>query len=149
MSKVDNAKSEWFTIPGVRHQTLAGPEHGTKEMELWQQYFAPNCESPWHRHPAEELIYILKGKGECEVVGEGMVSFEANQTLIIPADSVHIIRNVGAEELWLIAALSQSPLDARSADNVPITLPWQVVPVARGDDAGAGMELEKIMGKEA
>jgi hypothetical protein len=30
-----------YRVPGVSHQTLAGPEHGMKTLEMWMQTLEP------------------------------------------------------------------------------------------------------------
>ena len=50
MPVVNNDSIPRFHIPGLEHQTLAGPEHGMETLEMWMQTIAPGagttCASP-------------------------------------------------------------------------------------------------------
>jgi oxalate decarboxylase/phosphoglucose isomerase-like protein (cupin superfamily) len=51
--------------------------------------------------------------------------FGPNTTLVIPANAVHQIINVGAEPMTLTAALSTSPVAVTFPDGQPMPLPWK------------------------
>ncbi|WP_046247190.1 cupin domain-containing protein [Hymenobacter terrenus] len=48
-----------------------------------------------HKHPGEEIIYVLEGSLEYEVAGQPPVTLTAGQVLFIPSGTVHAARNVG------------------------------------------------------
>jgi quercetin dioxygenase-like cupin family protein len=48
-----------------------------------------------HRHPAEEVIYVLEGELEYEIEGQSPRTVKAGQALTVPANAVHAVRNVG------------------------------------------------------
>jgi quercetin dioxygenase-like cupin family protein len=52
--------------------------------------------APSHRHPGEEVIYVLEGIWEYRVEGKSPVTLKAGDVLFIPAGAVHSARNVGA-----------------------------------------------------
>jgi quercetin dioxygenase-like cupin family protein len=56
----------------------------------------PGSTAPRHRHPGEEIIYVLEGTWEYTVEGEAPVTLKAGDVLFIPAGAVHSARNVGA-----------------------------------------------------
>ena len=62
---------------------------------------APGAIAPWHRHPGEEVIYILEGPLEYQLEGQPWTTFTAGEVLFIPAGVAHRARNrgtaVGAE----------------------------------------------------
>ncbi len=124
MPVIDNDALKNFVLPGLNHRTLAGPEHGMKNLEVWAQTIEAGAGTPVHRHACEEAIVILEGSGTVTINGEES-SFGANSTLIIPADAVHQIVNSGAIRMVLIAALSMAPVKVRHADNQAMPLPWQ------------------------
>ncbi|MGE0823636.1 MAG: cupin domain-containing protein [Candidatus Binatia bacterium] len=124
MPVVNNNTIPKFQIPGLEHQTLAGPEHGMKTFEMWMQTIAPGGGTPVHRHQCEEAIVVLKGSGQCTIEGV-TTSFGANSTLRIPPDAIHQIVNTGREEMFLVAALGQVPVRVCTADNQHMSLPWQ------------------------
>lgn len=55
-----------FAIPGIEHQTLAGPADGLRQLEVWSQVVAPGGATPVHRHDCEEVIVVLEGRGRYE-----------------------------------------------------------------------------------
>ena len=57
--------------------------------------FAPGASFPAHRHPGEEIIYVLEGTLEYEVAGQPRVTLEAGDVLFVPAGAFHSARNVG------------------------------------------------------
>lgn len=124
MAVVQNDTIPHFHLPGLDHQTLAGPEHGLKALEMWMQTIAPGAGTPVHRHACEEAILILRGSGRLTVESVD-TDFGPNSTLVIPPDATHQIVNTGPEDMFLVAALGQSPVRVCTAENQPMPLPWQ------------------------
>lgn len=58
--------------------------------------FAPGSSFPRHRHPGEEIIYVITGTLEYELPGKGWVSLKAGDVLFVPAGGVHAARNTGS-----------------------------------------------------
>src|SRR5215213_249445 len=56
--------------------------------------FAPGASFPRHKHPGEEIIYVLTGTLEYEVAGKP-VTLKAGDVLFVPYGTVHAARNVG------------------------------------------------------
>ncbi len=52
-----------------------------------------NCSR--HKHPGEEIIYVLEGSLEYQIDGMPAKTFNAGEALIVPAETVHAVRNVG------------------------------------------------------
>jgi quercetin dioxygenase-like cupin family protein len=55
-----------------------------------------------HKHPGEEIIYVLEGTLEYTLDGEEPRAYSAGEVLMVPAETVHSVRNVGegnAQEL--------------------------------------------------
>lgn len=57
--------------------------------------FAPGASFPAHRHPGEEIIYVLEGTLEYGVAGRPPVTLKAGDVLFVPAGVFHSARNVG------------------------------------------------------
>jgi quercetin dioxygenase-like cupin family protein len=57
--------------------------------------FAPGAIAPRHRHPGEEIVFILRGTLEYRLDGQAPVTLNPGNTLFIPAGAVHAVRNVG------------------------------------------------------
>jgi quercetin dioxygenase-like cupin family protein len=48
-----------------------------------------------HFHPGEEIIYVLEGELEYLIDGEPPKRVKAGEALMVPAEAVHAVRNVG------------------------------------------------------
>jgi quercetin dioxygenase-like cupin family protein len=57
---------------------------------------APGVTTPWHRHPGEEIIYVLEGTLEYQLEGRAPVELRAGGVLFIPHGVAHKARNTGA-----------------------------------------------------
>lgn len=57
--------------------------------------FAPGANFPAHRHPGEEIIYVLSGTLEYGVEGRPAVTLRAGDVLFVPAGVFHSARNIG------------------------------------------------------
>jgi quercetin dioxygenase-like cupin family protein len=55
----------------------------------------PGVTSSRHRHPGEEIIYVLEGSLEYQVEGKPPVTLKAGDVLFIPAGTIHAAKNVG------------------------------------------------------
>jgi quercetin dioxygenase-like cupin family protein len=49
-----------------------------------------------HRHPGEEIIYVIEGSLEYEVEGKPPMTLKAGEVLFIPAGTIHAAKNVGS-----------------------------------------------------
>lgn len=58
--------------------------------------FEPGAYFPRHRHPGEEVIYVLAGTIEYEIDGK-LVTVKAGDVLFVPDGVVHAARNVGSD----------------------------------------------------
>jgi len=56
---------------------------------------APGGMAPWHRHPGEEVIYVLEGMLEYQLEGRDPVTLKAGDVLFVPAGVAHKARNPG------------------------------------------------------
>ena len=56
---------------------------------------APGATAPWHRHPGEELIYIIEGTLEYQLEGQAPVRVKAGNVLFVPAGVAHKAHNPG------------------------------------------------------
>ena len=59
--------------------------------------FAPGAQVPNHRHPGDELVYVLSGTLEYKVEGQPIQILRAGEVLFIPKDTVHSAINVGLQ----------------------------------------------------
>ncbi|HTU09414.1 MAG TPA: cupin domain-containing protein [Allosphingosinicella sp.] len=58
--------------------------------------FAPGARFPMHRHPGEEIIYVLQGTLDYQLEGRPPVRLEAGQVLFVPAGVYHSAHNPGS-----------------------------------------------------
>ena len=49
-----------------------------------------------HKHPGEEIIYVLEGELEYAIDGQPPKTYSAGEALMVPAEAVHSVRNVGS-----------------------------------------------------
>ena len=52
--------------------------------------------APRHRHPGEEIVYVIEGTLEYQLEGQPPVTLEAGEVLFIPAGTIHAVKNVGS-----------------------------------------------------
>jgi quercetin dioxygenase-like cupin family protein len=57
--------------------------------------FAPGASFPSHKHPGEEIIYVLQGSIEYAVEGQSPVTLKAGDVLFVPNGTLHSARNMG------------------------------------------------------
>lgn len=56
----------------------------------------PGTTAPRHKHPGEEIIYVLEGTWEYTLDGKPPMTLKAGDVLYIPSGTVHSARNAGA-----------------------------------------------------
>lgn len=66
-----------------------------KEVVQVRVDFDPGVFAVSHRHPGEEVAYVIEGTLEYELEGQKPVTLRAGQSLFIPAGTPHSARNVG------------------------------------------------------
>ena len=84
--------------PGIRRTDLQRHDLGVTGREVVQVRVEldPGVAFGRHRHPGEELVYVLEGTLEYEVEGRPPVTLKAGEVLLIPAGTVHAAKNVGS-----------------------------------------------------
>jgi len=84
--------------PGVKRTDLQRHDLSVPGREVIQVRvdLDPGVAFPRHRHPGEEIIYVLEGSLEYEVEGKPPVTLKAGDVLFIPAGTIHAAKNVGS-----------------------------------------------------
>ena len=59
--------------------------------------FAPGSFFPRHKHPGEEIIYVIEGTLEYELPDRGWITLKKGDVLFVPYGGVHAARNTGSE----------------------------------------------------
>jgi len=82
---------------GIRRTDLQRADLSVAGREVVQVRvdFAPGAAFGRHRHPGEEVAYVIEGSLEYQLEGERPVTLEAGEVLFIPAGTIHAARNVG------------------------------------------------------
>jgi len=88
---------------GVRIQWLIDSTHGAPNFALRRFVLEPNGYTPWHQHPWEHEVYILRGLGVL-LTEEGETPIEADQAVLVLPDEWHSFRagEQGLEMLCLV-----------------------------------------------
>jgi len=123
MAVVENASRQLFTLPGLKHQTLASGADQLEHLEVWMQTLEAGAATPVHYHECEEVLVILRGAGHLSVGGED-TAFGPGTTLTVAPKEVHQLVNSGAEEMFLIAVLAETPGRVFAPDGSVMDLPW-------------------------
>jgi quercetin dioxygenase-like cupin family protein len=88
--------------------------------------FEPGSFATRHRHPGEEIIYVLEGTLEYQIDGSPPVVLKAGDVLFVPDGAIHRARNVGnvrgaelatyiVEKGKPLTVLAEEPLRAETA----------------------------------
>lgn len=84
--------------PGIKRTELQRHDLGVRGREVIQVRVEldPGVTFGRHRHPGEEIIYVLEGSWEYQVEGKPPDTLEAGDVLFIPAGTIHAAKNVGS-----------------------------------------------------
>jgi quercetin dioxygenase-like cupin family protein len=83
--------------PGTKRTDLQRHDLSIPGREVVQARvdFDPGYVAPRHRHPGEEIIYVLEGTLEYQIDGKPPVTLKAGDVLFVPAGAIHTAKNVG------------------------------------------------------
>ncbi len=81
---------EGVTRTDLQRHDLSIPGRETIQARI---DIAPGAVAAWHRHPGEEVIYIIEGTLEYQLEGEAPVTLKAGEVLFVPAGVAHRARN--------------------------------------------------------
>jgi quercetin dioxygenase-like cupin family protein len=116
-------QNEVRSMQGNHIAGVATPSGGSQQVEMWRGRMDANAATPPHYHDTEEVVLFLKGNGRATVDGTE-VTFQAGDTLMLPASKVHQI--FAETECEFVAAM---PIGGtvRLPDGVVMELPWRTV----------------------
>lgn len=85
-------------IPGITRTDLQRHDLSAPGREVIQNRVDIRPEAPFmhHKHRGEEIIYVLEGALEYEVEGHEPPTLNEGDVLLVPAETVHAVRNVGS-----------------------------------------------------
>jgi len=122
MAIINNSSRQVFTLPGMKHQTLASGADLLQHLEVWMQTLDPGAATPTHYHECEEVIVVLRGAGRLVVAGE-TTEFGPGTTLVVSPKVIHQLINGGGEEMCLVVGMSETPARVFAPDGSVMTLP--------------------------
>jgi len=84
--------------PGIRRTDPQRHDLSVPGREIMQNRVDIGPEAPFikHKHPGEEIIYVLEGSLEYEVEGKPPTTLDAGDVLLVPAETIHAVRSVGS-----------------------------------------------------
>jgi quercetin dioxygenase-like cupin family protein len=84
--------------PGISRTDLQRHDLSAPGREMIQNRVDIGPEAPpiRHRHPGEEVIYVLEGTLEYQIDGSPPLTVSAGEALTVPAEAAHAVRNVGS-----------------------------------------------------
>jgi quercetin dioxygenase-like cupin family protein len=85
--------------PGILRTDLQQHDLSVPGYEVIQNRvdLGPEAPAVRHKHPGEEIIYVLEGSLEYDVDGREPRTFHAGEVLLVPPETVHAVRNVGTD----------------------------------------------------
>jgi quercetin dioxygenase-like cupin family protein len=85
-------------VPGLTRTDLQRHDLSVPGREVIQNRvdIAPDAPPVRHKHPGEEIIYVLQGTLEYSIDGREPATFNAGEVLLVPPETVHSVRNVGS-----------------------------------------------------
>ena len=90
MSSVQQAPG--LTRTDLQQHDLSAPGHEVVQNRV---EIGPEAPPIRHKHPGEEIIYVLEGELEYDIDGVGAKTYKAGEALMVPAETPHSVRNVG------------------------------------------------------
>ncbi|HVN61370.1 MAG TPA: cupin domain-containing protein [Gaiellaceae bacterium] len=86
-------------VPGLTRTDLQRHDLGIPGRAVIQNRVdvAPDAPFIRHKHPGDEIIYVLEGSLEYHVDGQPPATLNAGDVLFIPAEAIHAVKNVSGE----------------------------------------------------
>ncbi|MBB5712562.1 cupin domain-containing protein, partial [Sphingomonas xinjiangensis] len=85
-------QQQGVTRTDLQRHDLSIANHETVQARI---DIAPGATAKWHRHPGEEVIYVIEGTLEYQLEGKSPVTLKAGDVLFVPAGIAHKARNPG------------------------------------------------------
>jgi len=111
------AATQLIQQTGIRRTDLQRHDLSVPGREVIQSRvdLDPGVVAPRHRHPGEEIVYVIEGTLEYQLEGQLPVTVKAGDVVFIPAGTAHTVTNVGsgnAAELGTYVTPKGTPLVA-------------------------------------
>ncbi len=84
-------------LPGIDRTDLLKHNLSATGREVIQVRvgFAPGVVAVKHKHPGEEIVYVIEGVFEYQLEGRPAATLKAGDVLFIPAGTPHAVKNIG------------------------------------------------------
>lgn len=84
-------------VPGLTRTDLQRHDLSIPGREVIQNRvdITPDAPPVRHKHPGEEIIYVLEGTLEYSIDGREPATFNPGEVLLVPPETVHSVRNIG------------------------------------------------------
>lgn len=110
--------------PGVMTRMHISALTGAAALCVFEQFVAPGCGAPAHRHSVEEVLSILAGHAEVWLE-DARATLGAGQSVVVAPGLRHGFRNIGATELHVRAILAAATFEAEFDDGHETRRRWQ------------------------
>ena len=86
-------------VPGIDRTDLQHYDLNAPGWQMIQNRVAinPQAQPIRHKHPGEEIIYVLEGSLEYSIDGREPRTYTAGEALTVPAETVHSVHGTGTE----------------------------------------------------
>ncbi|MHB2166551.1 cupin domain-containing protein [Alsobacter sp. R-9] len=108
---------------GVETRMVVSAVTGSAQLTVFEQFCAPGCGAPVHRHAVEEVLTVLEGEAEIRV-GDAVRRVGAGHSALIPAGQRHGFTNVGTGTLRVQAILAAPIFEAQYEDGRETPRRW-------------------------
>ena len=85
-------------VPGITRTDLQEHDLSVPGRMVIQNRVELGPEAPAvrHKHPGEEIIYVLEGELEYAIDSRPPKTYRAGEALTVPPETVHAVKNVGS-----------------------------------------------------
>ena len=120
------ADAPTFTHAGITFRSLAVPSRGSSEVAVWRTELPAGAASEPHTMSREEVFVVVEGRISGEVGGQA-VEARAGDAVIVPADTVLVLRNPGDAPAVITAVTSvgmQATVPSPDGGQATFAPPW-------------------------
>jgi quercetin dioxygenase-like cupin family protein len=92
-------------VPGLKRVDLQEHDLSVPGRVVIQNRveLSPEARAFRHKHPGEEITYVLEGSVEYSIDGQALATYNAGDALVVLPETVHAVRNIGSGSAALLA----------------------------------------------
>ena len=92
-------------VPGLKRIDLQEHDLSVPGRVVIQNRVELSLEAPAfrHKHPGEEITYVLEGSVEYSVDGQALATYGAGDALMVPPETAHAVRNISSAGATLLS----------------------------------------------